>query len=119
MGRLAKTTVVIIEGQPYKLLLDMNAMVAFEEVTGENFFAFAERGTQEGFQPTSKELRALLWAEMLHEQPTLTLQEVGAMITAADLAPICMAVLQAQKEATPESNADEQLDPNPTSLQTG
>ena len=119
MGRLAKTTTGLIEGQSYELLLDMNAMVAFEEQTGQSFFAFADRTAQQGFQPTSKELRALLWAEMLHAQPGLRIEDVGALITAADLAPICAAVMQAQADAAPEPEDTEEADPNPASLPTG
>ena len=43
MGKLAKTTTIVIGEQPHTLLLDMNAMVAFEEQTKENFFDYVKR----------------------------------------------------------------------------
>lgn len=55
------------------LLLDLNAMAEFEDVTGKNLF-------QIGSNFSAKDFRALLWACMLHEDEELTLKDVGQMI---------------------------------------
>ena len=121
MGKLAKTTTITIGEQSHTLLLDMNAMVAFEEVTKENFFDYVGRIAKEGkgYRPPLKELRAMLWCELLHENnPDFdTPEKVGALVTLAELGSLEAKTREAAVKASPESKEGD--DPNPPSDQTG
>jgi len=66
----------IVLDKPRKLLFDMNAMATFEETTKLNFFTFTKNMTN----LSAIELRAFLHAGLVHEDPSLTLKAVGAMI---------------------------------------
>ena len=55
------------------LLLDLNAMAGFGEETGKNLFQIGENFS-------ASDLRALLWACLIHEEPSLDPKDVGAMI---------------------------------------
>ena len=121
MGKLAQETTITFGGQPHKLLLDMNAMVAFEEVTKENFFDYVSRIAKAGknYKATLKELRALLWCELLHENnPDFsTPEKVGALITLAELGSLNAVTREAIVKASPEPQEGD--DPNLPSDQTG
>jgi hypothetical protein len=52
-------------------------------------------------------LRALTWAGLLHEDPTLTLEEVGAMLGDADSAEMLDSIMEAYNAAMPEAEEDE------------
>lgn len=60
--------------KPRHLKLSLNAMIKFQEETGKSL----KDGTLEDV--TLEDLRALLWACLLHEDKTLTLDEVGEMV---------------------------------------
>lgn len=79
-----------------EIVFDLNAMCRYEEATGKNAF--------EGMQNLkASDLRALLWA-CLHDKK-LTLEDVGAMITADNMGQISEALTLAFG--------------NPTSAQSG
>lgn len=69
--------VKIVLDRERTLRFDMNARVEFEEATGENSLepAFWTK------KMTAKNQRALIWACLVHEDPALTLKDVGAMLT--------------------------------------
>lgn len=73
------------------LRVDFNGLAAFEEETGK---AVEDIGT--GMSVT--ELRALVWALLLHEDPELSVRDVGAMLHPGNV--------QAIEEAVQESFAD-------------
>jgi hypothetical protein len=54
------------------MLLDLDAMIKFQEVTGKNLLVGANMG-----EFTPKDLRALLWAALLREDPALKLEDAG------------------------------------------
>lgn len=56
------------------LLLDLNAMAEFEDATGKNMFKIGENFS-------ARDLRAMLWACLVHEDEELTEKQVGKMIT--------------------------------------
>jgi len=56
------------------LLLSFNALCKAEEITGMNLLA------GEVVFSSLRVLRALLWAGLLHEDPLLTVEEVGDLI---------------------------------------
>ena len=70
--------------------LDLNAMVKFEEVTGKSLFkkeALENMG--------AGDLRALLWAALVHEDAKLTVEQVGSMVTIDNMVAISDALTKA------------------------
>ncbi|MCR4398933.1 MAG: hypothetical protein NUV93_08225 [Firmicutes bacterium] len=90
-------SVPVLLDRERRLRYDFNALAALEERFGNLDSAFEALG-QKG---TVKGLRALLWAGLIHEDPALTEEQVGAMVTLADLPRIMQAVNEAFKEAMP------------------
>src|SRR5688572_28108472 len=83
--------------KPRTLLFDFNALVNFEEATGVS-------PLKAGIDPQSpKQLRALIWSALLHEDPTLTLDEVGAMVHLGNMESFATQIQQALEEAIPPS----------------
>lgn len=117
MSRLAITTHIDIGGRSLDLLLDVNGVVVFEEEMHEGFYRFIARSQVEDYVPTVREIRALLYASVLHHQPEMTVQELGRMAMPADLLNIFTAIKEVIKNASPE--AEEKPDPNPASPPTG
>jgi hypothetical protein len=65
------------------LVFNLNTMAKFEELTGKNIF------TDKIFEKIkSTDLRALIWACLVQEDPALTLEQVGAMVTIENMAEI-------------------------------
>lgn len=89
-------------GKTYHVCYDFNAIIAYEEQTGENILITFE---SEDIAP--KKLRALLWAGLLKENPDLTLQQVGALIALSDMGRVVQAVAAAitGSKAEPDPNA--------------
>ncbi len=58
------------------LRLDFNALSKAEEVTGKNF---VEVLTWQ--ELNAREVRALAWACLVHEDPALTIEDVGRLLT--------------------------------------
>ena len=80
--------------KPRNLVLDLNAMARFEEVTGKNVFGG-------GLDKLSaKDTRALLWASLVHEDPKLTLEQVGKLITARNMGEVSKAIAGAFSEGS-------------------
>jgi hypothetical protein len=70
------------------LRIDFNALVAAQEqLGGELDIANLGKG---GFRT----IRAVLWAGLVSEDPTLTIEQVGAMAGPADLHRIALAISQ-------------------------
>ena len=82
-----------------KLCFDLNAMAEFEEVTGKSIFQTLE-------QMTAKDLRALLWACLIDEDPTLTIKDVGRMVTPDKIEEINKSISEAVKQAMPEPSSE-------------
>ena len=67
-----------------KLLIDLNAMCAFEEQTGKKFLDVADSLSKGDF-PAMTDFRALFWSALIHEDPELTVDKVGEMINPSDM----------------------------------
>jgi len=83
------------------LLMDLNAMVSFEEATGKNIM--------QGIDPngmTAKDFRALLWACLLHEDEELKIEDVGKMISVENMGELSEKIAQAWEVASPEGKGD-------------
>jgi len=102
MQNKARPGVKIVLDRARTLKLDLNAMAAFEEATGKNLFG----GAFENGAMSATELRAMLWACLLHEDETLTLRQVGAWITADNMLEIKGELDKAFEIAVPESEGD-------------
>lgn len=89
-----------------RLCFDFNALAAYEEATGTSVLA---EGLQDGLR-TARGIRALLWAALLHEDPDLTLSDVGAMLNIGNMADLTArlqaALVSALPAPDPEGNAD-------------
>jgi hypothetical protein len=84
------------------LKYDLNAFAELEERFGSVQKAFEELEKQK-----LKAVRAVLWAGLIHEDPKLTEQQVGAMLSFGDLATILPAVTEAITAALPQVDGDD------------
>lgn len=62
-----------VGGFSRRLRFDFNAIAALEEATGKTI-------SEIGDNPGAREIRAMLWAGLLHELPKLTINQAGDMI---------------------------------------
>lgn len=89
-----------------ELRFDMNAQVAFEEATGEN--------TLDGafwIKPmTAKNTRALVWACLVHEDESLTIKQVGAMLNHQNAKKIGLLLRKALTIAMPSGGGEVEED---------
>lgn len=76
-------------GKAYHLAFDFNAIVMAEKATGTNLLSALVTDIN------ATNLRGLLWAALLKENPKLTIDEVGAMITPAKMGTINNAIVTA------------------------
>jgi hypothetical protein len=71
----ARPQMVINLDKPRPMTFDFNAMADFETVTGKNFLKINTNNL------TATDFRAILWACMHTEDETLTIKEVGKLIS--------------------------------------
>lgn len=103
MGFNSKYVEITLD-KPRRILFDMNAMCEFEKVTGKNFFEFSSNASK----MSASDLRAFLWACLIHEDKNLTIEEVGQMINGENIEAISQSLIKAQVLNTPETSKDEQ-----------
>ena len=77
------------------LRLDLNAIVEFEEAAGK-------RLAEIGNHPTPRDIRILLWACLLDEDPDLTIRDVGRMVHPGSIQDITDAIGVAYGGAMPD-----------------
>ena len=94
------------------LRFNMNAMVKFEEVSGKSLLSGLNTANL-----SVTDLRALLWACLIHEDKKLTLDQVGEMISLDNLQEVTQAVTQTMSSSMPDKKGE--ADPNPPKAQTG
>jgi hypothetical protein len=101
MANAARPLVSVTLDKERHLLMNINAMVAFEEATGKSLF---DKDTAKRFARgiTAKDLRALLWACLIHEDPGLTTEKVGGWIDLGNMAAIAAKVGEAWKISLPQ-----------------
>lgn len=80
------------------LRLDFNAFCALKKATGENPF----KGAFWSDMGDPMRVRVTLWAALLHEDKTLTEEQVGDMIPVARLGEIVVAIGEAVSAAMPD-----------------
>lgn len=90
-------TKIILDKERH-LRLDLNAMCLFEEITGKSLInANAAIDLQ-----SAVNIRALLYACLKHEDPNLTLEQVGAMIHPGNMEYLADQLIRAYGQAMPE-----------------
>ena len=77
---------LILGGVKRHLCFDFNGIVLAEQATGINLLK-ASWG-----EPSAANLRGLLWASLIKEDPTLTVEQVGELITMRNIVGIWEAV---------------------------
>lgn len=98
MNQVDPNITVILDKERH-LRLDINAMVAFERVTGKNLL----RGLDlDKF--SAIDLRTLLWACLKREDKELTEEAVGDMIHAGNMPTVIEKLTEAWEIAMPESS---------------
>jgi len=97
-----KKITVTIGGAVFNLKYDMNAFIEIEEVHGSIKMAFKD--LEDG---KLKTIRTVLWAGLLHENESLTLKQVGAMIDFKDVANIIEKIQEAMEDSLPDPDSDE------------
>lgn len=99
----AKPEVKVFLDKERTLKLDLNAMVAFEEAAGKSF----AEGSFERGEMSPRDLRAILWACLLHEDDALTLKQAGSWVTAGNMMEVASKLNEAFEVALPESEGKE------------
>jgi len=98
---IVPTVSIELGGKQRELVYNLNSFAALEEKLGRSLFG------EDGFNFQSfRELRLFLWAAFLHGEPTITPDEVGAMISTANLNDVQVALAKAMEVSTPEKSAD-------------
>lgn len=99
----ARPGVKIILDKERTLKLDLNAMVAFEEATGKSF----AEGSFERGEMSPRDLRAILWACLIHEDETLTEKQAGSLVTVGNMVEVASKLNEAFEVALPEREGGE------------
>ena len=94
--------------KPRNILFDLNAFSELEEIYGSMDAAF--KAMQTG---SMKAARTLLWAGLLHEDESLTVKQVGAMVTMPTLESVMDSISKALLDAMPEGETAQQEDEPP------
>ena len=101
MPNKVKPEVSITLDKERHLLMNLNAMVSFEEATGKNIMQGMDADSM-----TAKDFRALLWACLLHEDESLKIEDVGKMIHTENMGELSEKIAQAWEVASPEGTGD-------------
>lgn len=95
--------VIINLDKPRSLRFDLNAMAAYEDATGKSAFAI-------GDNISATSIRALLWASLIHDDKTLTLEQVGSLIHTGNMTEITSKINQIVQTS---SDTGDEVDENP------
>ena len=113
---LPRVRVSVQLDRPRTLVLDFNAYCRVEEVTGISLLV-----GQEAFS-SMRMMRAIVWAGLLHEDPTLTLEGVGDLLQEANAEEVLGKIYVAYGLSLPDLDEDEEGESNdsdPPSPPTG
>ena len=94
---------VELGGKERTLRVDFNALALIEERTGKSVMNLQDFKTMK-----STDIRSIVWACLVHEEPALTETEVGKMLTMATLPKVLSAFTEAMTRSmrgnTPEES---------------
>lgn len=80
---------IVVDRKTYKLAFDFNAICVAEKETGINLL------TSLVTEITATSLRGLFFAALLRDQPEMTIEQAGALITPSNIAVVRSAVVTA------------------------
>lgn len=106
----APGVVVPLGGEERRLLLDFNALAELEE-RGVNLLGGFARADL-----SAKNMRAIVWAACLRDQPDLTEKEVGAWLTPDRIEEVTGALLKLFGVTMPEPEPEEPGRPLPAGV---
>jgi hypothetical protein len=88
------------------LLFDLNAIEALEDKLGRDLIGNPENWSFKG----AREIKAFLWAAMLRDDsdlwtksPSITVEQVGALITPQNLAEVIESLTKAKQVSSPDA----------------
>ena len=113
---LPRVRVSVQLDKPRTLVLDFNAYCRVEEVTGVSLLVGQLAFT------SMRVMRAIVWAGLLHEDPTLSLEFVGDLLQDADAEVVLGKIYTAYGFSLPDLDEDEEGESNdsdPPSPPTG
>lgn len=94
-------TTVVLGGTARTLVYDLNALCRLKKEQGINILTLADGDTDDPVL-----LRALVWGGLVREEPGLTVEQVGAWITLANIGVVSAAFAAAfERAVTPDSEA--------------
>jgi hypothetical protein len=96
-------TVTIELDRERALRFDFNALSLFEETTGLNSL---DASIWQSLN--AKNLRAMLWAALKHDDPSLTQEQVGSMLHSGNIGYITERITEAYKGSTPDQQDGEE-----------
>lgn len=77
---------IVLNGQERTIRFDYNALCSFEQATGKSFLKFVDDLENQGLLSMQlSDLRALLWAGLLHEDEKLKIADVGNLLNLDDV----------------------------------
>ena len=85
--------VTLADGESYRLRYDFNAICEYEGATGRSIANLTDGAFG------ARDIRALLWAGLLHEHPRMTLQKAGALMPIDELEELTRACVTAIRQA--------------------
>ena len=91
-----KKKIVLNLDKPRKFNFNLNAMIDFENETGISLMAVGDE-----WQPSIRELRALLWAG-LNQEEEITIEEAGSLISADNMMEVTNEINKAIEQAMPD-----------------
>lgn len=91
-------TVKIDLDRERELRFDFNALSLFEETTGLNSL-----DTSIWQSLNARNLTTMLWAALKHDDPSLTREQVGAMIHTGNIGYVTERITEAYKSSTPDN----------------
>lgn len=83
------------------LRLDLNAMVRFEQASGKSLLKQSTWDTL-----SIADIRSLLWACLLHEDPELTVEQVGSMIHPGNMVQVFGEIQRVWQLSAPEPTGE-------------
>lgn len=104
---MSRPTIPVVEIELDKirhLRLDFNALARAEEATGKSLLNGIAWQNM-----TVKDYRALVWACLLHEDPELTLEDVGSLIHVGNVEYVTSCLTQLWAASNPKEEADRPL----------
>ncbi|MFV9511805.1 hypothetical protein [Tepidibacillus sp. LV47] len=96
----AKLIPIILDKERH-LKFDLNAFAELEELYGD--FQTAMDAMQKG---SIKAIRAMLWAGLIHEDKSLTVEDVGSMIDMSNINEVVGIISKAISEAMPKGDEE-------------